>query len=153
MLETLNKKWCIGTKPSLILATLHCACVGMLAYGPKDWRYAHLAALIIAMILGGLLISQHARIWERVERSDGLMLPGLISLGGRWRIRSKLARIFGLTVVCLFLSSSFLPREMDLLIVLARAWCALLTGVLIAPHLKIWEPARESDVTRSTEKA
>lgn len=149
MRETIHKKWHIGTMPMLALCVIHFTSLIVMSYAPKDLSYLRFPSLIALMLVSGIFISQRAAMWRRVEPPRHQNeINGLVSLTGRWQILPKLAWTLGLVAAGLYLLDILLiddssPKVVEGVGIVSRMMSIVIAGILLAPHLRIWEGWRK----------
>lgn len=67
MAHPLNGKYRLAFRPALALAITHSLCVATIAVLPSTWEGIGTAALGIGLFAAGILVAQHAPIWESSE--------------------------------------------------------------------------------------
>lgn len=63
-MQSLKGKFHLARKPAIMLASVISLGAVALAYLPSSWSLLRAAALFASAFCAGLLVSQHAAIWE-----------------------------------------------------------------------------------------
>ena len=68
--NALTGKYRIRPKVATWFFLVNIVSLFILAYMPKDWDIARAIALMVCAFMGGIMLAQHAAIWEPVADSQ-----------------------------------------------------------------------------------